>query len=176
MSAIISACGAYRYRLDRVIDMLGGPTVAFCLLNPSTADHLTNDATSRRGIAFAKSWRASRMIYINPWAGRSTKPRNLWLMSDPVGEENDHHIETVAREVVESGGFVVVAWGAICPPASYRPVAATRLKTVEKIIRSAGCELMALGSNKDGSPKHPLYVRKDAPLSAWPFSRSSENV
>lgn len=168
MTAIFSPCGSYRLRLDRVIDMLGGPTIAFCLHNPSTAGVDNDDPTSRRGIAFATAWGASRLVYVNPWAGCATKPRDLWAMPDPIGQENDRHIAAAARECADTGGFMVAAWGAISPPAASRRVARGRLAEVHRLICGEGCEVRALGVNQDGSPKHPLYVRADARPLPWP--------
>src|ERR1700730_4474366 len=48
--AHISDCGTYRYRLWREWDR-SLPTLAFLMLNPSTADHLTDDPTITRLIA-----------------------------------------------------------------------------------------------------------------------------
>lgn len=166
MSAVFSACGTYRLRLDRELDTLGGATIGFCLHNPSRAGTVENDPTTRRGIGFAGMWRASRLVFVNPWAGIATKPRDLWSMRDPVGPENDRHIVEAARECRESGGFMVAAWGAILPPA--RAAATARLAHVEALIRGTGCELRALGVNRDGSPKHPLYVPGNASPLAWP--------
>lgn len=72
MSAVISPCGRYRYRLDRPLSARG-PTIAFLLHNPSTADAENEDPTSRRGIGFAKLWNAGRMVFANPFAGRATQ-------------------------------------------------------------------------------------------------------
>lgn len=168
MSAIITPCGLYRLRLDRVIDMFGGPTIGFCLHNPSTADATRDDPTSRRGISFARSWGASKLIYVNPWAGRATKPADLWDMDDPIGPENDQHISKAAAECAASGGFMVVAWGSVKPPRAYRIAAQSRLSLTLSLIQAQGCEVRALGVNADGSPKHPLYVRGDAEPLPWP--------
>lgn len=168
MSAVISPCGSYRLRLDRVIDMFGGPTIGFCLHNPSTADASNDDPTSRRGIGFARAWGASRLVYVNPWAGRATKPIDLWAMADPVGPENDKHISDAAAECATSGGFMVVAWGAIKPPTAFRSAAQSRLALTLSLIHAQGCEVRSLGVNADGSPKHPLYVRGDAEPLPWP--------
>ena len=46
MSAIISPCGLYRYRLERTVAM-EGPVYAFFGINPSTADASVDDATVR---------------------------------------------------------------------------------------------------------------------------------
>lgn len=168
MSAIISDCGRYRYRLDREIGMLGSIIIAFLLHNPSTADADKDDPTSRRGIGFARSWGASRMVFINPWAGRATKPADLWKMDDPVGPENDRHIREVALEVVASGGFMVAAWGAVSPPRALHHAVANRLSAVRSIITDAGCELRALGVTQDGAPRHPLYLPATAVPLPWP--------
>lgn len=171
MSAIFSSCGSYRLRLDRHIDMLGGPTVGFCLHNPSRAGIQNDDPTSRRGIGFATAWGASHLIYVNPWAGIATKPAALWAMSDPVGPECDVYIRSAAAECHASGGFMVAAWGVVSAPARLRQAAAKRLRHVEALIRSSGCALLALGVNSDGSPKHPLYLRADAFPKPWPDDR-----
>jgi hypothetical protein len=168
MSAIFSNCGAYRYRLERQIDMFGGPPVAFCLHNPSTAGAINEDRTSQRGIGFARRWSCSRLLYVNVWAGNATRPRDLWSMDDPVGPDNDQHIENVAREVAAAGGLLVGAWGRVCPPARLRGEAYARLRRVQEIIADCRCDLRALGVNDDGSPKHPLYVKGSAALVRWP--------
>ena len=168
--AVVSSCGSYRLRLDRVLDMFGRMPIGFCLPNPSRADAELDDPTSRRGIGFARAWGASRLVYVNPWAGRATKPADLWRMIDPVGPENDRYIAEAAHEIHASGGFMVAAWGAISPPAALRSGARARLACVEALIRATGCRLCALGINADGSPKHPLYVRADALPLCWPES------
>lgn len=176
MSAIFSPCGLYRLRLDRVIDMLGGPTIGFCLHNPSTAGVENEDPTSRRGIGFARAWGASRLVYVNPWAGRATKPADLWRMADPIGPENDQHILEAAAECARTGGFMVVAWGAVSPPAAMRLAVKERLRAVEALIRTAGCELRALGVTANGSPRHPLYVRADAQPLPWPCTHEGRSA
>lgn len=165
MSAIISYCGLYRYRLDRPLGV--GPTIAFGLHNPSTADGERDDPTSRRGIGYAKSWGAGLLVYVNPWAGRATKPDDLWKMADPVGPMNDFYIGQVAREVTTSGGFFVFAWGAVAPPRRLRHAVSDRLHAFERIVRSNGCDVRALGLTKDGQPRHPLYLRADAKPEPW---------
>ena len=164
-SAIFSECGRYRYRLDRVIG--DGPPLAFLLHNPSSAGAEEDDATSRRGIGFARSLGFGHLIFINPWAFVATKPSDLWSASDPVGLLNDAYIEEAASEVYRQSGKVVAAWGRISPPAALRSSAIARLAAVIGIVERGGGVLFALGMNKDRSPKHPLYLRKDAELSIW---------
>jgi hypothetical protein len=168
VGAVFSACGRYRYRLERAVGG-SGPVVAFLLHNPSTADASDDDATLRRGMAFAIAWRSSRLIYVNAWAGIATRPQHLWAMADPVGPDNDAHIGRAVREVTADGGFVVAAWGVIRPPRCQRTDARRRLEALHDRIRAMGCELRALGRNRDGSPKHPLYVSAAARCEPWPL-------
>ncbi|WP_352882224.1 DUF1643 domain-containing protein [Mesorhizobium sp. M0910] len=172
MTAIFSECRQYRYRLDRPI---GGrrPPVAFLLHNPSIADEEADDATLRRGIGYAKLWGCERLTFINPWARIATLSRELWASGDPVGPLNDGHILRAATEVKEAGGFIVLGWGVIRPPRQYLPAATSRLRDVEQLVRETGCEIRALGSNKDGSPKHPLYISRESKPFLWPPSSVS---
>ena len=63
--ALLSPCGCYRYALWRRWEP--GPQVLFIMLNPSTADELTDDPTIRRCIGFARSWGfGSLAVGINP--------------------------------------------------------------------------------------------------------------
>lgn len=167
MSAEMSPCGRYRYRLDRLIDLLGEAPVAFCLHNPSTADSTADDPTLRRAIGYARRWHATTLTFVNVWAGRATKPADLWRMEDPRGPDNEAHIAQTAREMARSGGTLVFAWGRPSPPSGHRAQVQTWLVHIEKVVRDVGCNTAALGFNVDGSPKHPLYVRKDASLVAY---------
>lgn len=162
MSTVFSVCGLYRYRLDREIGWPGIGTVAFLLHNPSVAGDQNDDPTSTRGVNYAKAWGASNLIYINPWAGIATKKVDLWKMPDPVGPLNDWHIDNVCREVANSGGFMVCAWGVVNPPRHLAGKVSDRLTAVERLIRKSGCDVRALGFTKHGAPRHPLYMKSDA--------------
>ncbi|TPI15715.1 DUF1643 domain-containing protein [Mesorhizobium sp. B4-1-3] len=168
MSAIFSECGGYRYRLDRHIG--DGPPIGFMLHNPSTAGATDDDATSRRGIGFARDLGYGRLIFINPWARVATKPRDLWSAEDPIGPENDTYIRSAVAEVSSSGGIIVAAWGRVSPPAALRRAARARIESLVQMIEREGGQLYALGVNLDGSPKHPLYVKGDTVPSIWTIS------
>jgi hypothetical protein len=60
--AVLSPCGTYRYQLRRQLARGGrpaaGPPLVFLMLNPSTADAVTDDATIRRCRAFAGTVKA----------------------------------------------------------------------------------------------------------------------
>src|SRR6516162_8071848 len=91
-SAIISDCGLYRYELRRVWDKSLPPYVSG-MLNPSTADDKVDDATITRNIRRAQALGYGSLIVWNLGAGRATEPDNWKAMADPIGPENDRHIE-----------------------------------------------------------------------------------
>lgn len=157
MTAIISACGTYRYRLTRPAEQLlpQRATAVFLMLNPSTADATLDDPTIRRCRGFAKTWDCAGLIVANLYALRSTDPGGLWLHTDPVGPENDQHLAALAGEI----GDVVCAWGVNAQ--------ADRVAAVTDVLRQAGARLWCLGMTKSGAPRHPLYVRGDQPLIEW---------
>lgn len=161
--AIFSECRAYRYRLDRYFGN-NGPTIAFGLHNPSTANENTDDPTLRRGICFAKDWGAGKLVFVNPFAACATRPKDLWLRNDPIGPRNDFYIRQVAKEVERTGGFFVFAWGAISPPAHLRKFADDRLIAFSRLVRDQGCETKCLGFTLKGYPRHPLYLPANEPL------------
>lgn len=145
----------YRYRLSRVWDPRG-LRVNFLMLNPSTADAFKLDPTVRRCIGFAEAWSAGSLEVSNAYAVRSTDPRGLRLVSDPVGPGNDEAIVAAAR----AADLVVVAWG----------VHATYLDRETEVLRllaDAGVDPHVLRVTKGGHPGHPLYVPGDVAPSPW---------
>lgn len=158
MSAIISACGRYRYKLGREGDPASNKKpLPFVMLNPSTADAEKDDPTIRRCRGFAKELGYNGIVVVNLYALRSTKPAGLWEHHDPVGPINDDWLHMTAR----AADVIVCAWGANAKPA--------RVERAVAVLTRNGARLMCLGTNKkDGSPRHPLYVRGDQPLLDWP--------
>jgi hypothetical protein len=148
--AVTSTCGLYRYRLYRQWDR-DLPTVAFCMLNPSTADAAENDPTIRRCIRFAQAWGYGRLEVYNLFALRSTDPRKLYDHDDPCGPGNVEEIEEAATGVHR----IVCAWGR-----HGRLLDAGQAMT-RTLCRVAAASVFALKINSDGSPAHPLYVRGD---------------
>ena len=146
-SAIISECGAYRYRLERQWDG-EKPKVAFLMLNPSTAYASQDDPTVRRCIGFAKSWGFGGLIVGNIFALRSTDPKALYDHPDPIGPDNDQHILAIAT----SARKIVCAWGAHGSLHDRGRDVAERLEFFD---------LVALKVTADGHPGHPLYLAAD---------------
>jgi hypothetical protein len=153
-SAVISDCGLYRYRLDR--RWAPGPTVAWIMLNPSTADADTDDPTLRRILAFSRGWGFGALRVVNLYAYRATEPADLWRAADPVGPDNDRHI-AAAVSCVE----VVAAWGANARPDRIAAVLAL-------IARAPGAgRVHALAVTKSGQPRHPLYLAGSLEMQRW---------
>jgi hypothetical protein len=150
-SAIFSSCGNYRYELRREWDAQL-PGVVIIGLNPSTADHREDDATTRVCINYARRWGFGKMILVNLFAYCSTDPRGLRKTADPVGPDNDDYLKAACEEASLS----VCAWSSL---GRYRQ----RDKEVLHFVREPHC----LTILKDGSPGHPLYKKKE--LTTIPF-------
>lgn len=146
--AVFDRSECYRYTLGRRWAE-GGKRVCFCLLNPSTADASVLDPTLTRCFGYARDWGFSAMDVTNAFALRSTDPKGLRSVDDPVGPDNDEHIARIAG----SADLVVVGWGTHA-----------RLHDRHHHVRellSRVCTPTCLGVTKDGYPRHPLYLRKD---------------
>ena len=121
------------------------------MLNPSTADALEDDPTIRRCIGFARDWGFGGIEVVNLFAMRATDPRELDRANDPVGQDNGRYLH---RALLRST-LIVLAWGA---HGSLRDRAAATRRVVSR--RRPRC----LGLTRSGEPRHPLYLRRDAPL------------
>lgn len=105
-SAILSPCGRYRLRLDRVTGDVG-PVVAIIGVNPSTADASKDDPTIRKDIGFATRLGWSRIIKANLCGYRATDVRELAAVADPVGPDTDLHL----LQIMTEADVIVAAWG-----------------------------------------------------------------
>lgn len=148
--ADISEDGLYRYRLTRRWDKHKKPLV-FCMLNPSTADDKIDDPTIRRCIGFAQREGAGGIVIVNVFAFRATNPKDLMRAPAPIGEENYSYLTKIAKKYKK----VIVAWGA------YNNKYCSR---IAEILHNYGAKLYCLGRTKNGSPRHPLYIKADQPL------------
>lgn len=159
-SAIISSCGLYRYRLEREVQE-NGIVAAILGVNPSTADAEVDDATIRKDMGFARRLGWRRIIKGNEFAWRDTDVRRLRTALDPVGPDNDVHLEAIMREA----DIVVAAWG---PLAKLPRELRARWKGVVDIARwQVGKPLYCFGVAQDGQPKHTLMLAYDTPLELW---------
>lgn len=145
--AAFSECKKYRYALWRIWDE-EKPMVMFIGLNPSTANETENDPTIRRVIRFAKDWGYGGVYMMNLFPLVSTDPSVLTEFYD----YDYHEIEDIEnmRQLLEKRKMcnsIIFAWG------NFKE-AQQRAKSVSGYFKDANC----LGLNKNGTPKHPLYI------------------
>lgn len=134
----------YRYSLYRHFDCRAD-LLTIIMLNPSKADAEYNDPTITRCIRFAQSNGFQQLEVVNLFAFRATMPSDLKQTRSPVGKENDQYI----KNAVEKATVTLIAWG---NHGQFKE----RDKAVLKMLE--GTTLHCFGTNKQGSPKHPLYV------------------
>ncbi len=156
--AILSSDSKYRYRLSRCWAPNVAPLV-WIMLNPSTADAVSDDPTIRRCVSFARRWGYGGIHVYNLFALRSASPRALETADDPVGPANDSWLE----KTVETGSSIVAAWGT-CHTALQRDRAA-RIRGV--LSNHSLASVLCLGLTATGQPKHPLYARSDTVPKPW---------
>lgn len=166
MSAWISACGTYRYTLERQANLIG-PRVTWLMLNPSTADASKDDPTIRKVVGFSRRLGAGAVTVVNLFAWRATKPKDcLANLADAEGPDN---YKAVTRAAI-AAERVICAWGA-------QPWA--REQAVNVLGWIADRPLFCLGTNGDGSPRHPLmqpYAQPFVPFDAAAFIKGSPNA
>lgn len=159
-SATISEDGLYRTLLGRQWDEGTGQAV-WGMLNPSTADGLINDPTINRTISFSRRWGFQGLAVVNIFALRATDPSELYTTSrDIFGPENGAAIRVALSSLAEGGGKLICAWGA-------HPLARMYSKIITHPAFELEVPLYCVGTTKDGSPRHPLYVHGDATPQLW---------
>lgn len=144
--ATLDFTGQYRYRLWRIWDS-GAPTVAFVMLNPSTADASVDDPTIRRCIGFARTWGYGSLEVVNLFAYRATSPQILRAAVDPVGPDNEAHLLATRQKVMP----VILAWGNQGTFLGRNQTVLKQLANIENVY--------CLGLTAGGHPCHPLYLQ-----------------
>ena len=151
-TANISCDNVYRYDLFRWWNWCSADS-SFCMfigLNPSTATAEIDDPTLQRCVSFAKKFDCSGLCMVNLFAYRSTYPAKLYSVEDPIGPMNNETIRKNAREAK----FIVAAWGT-------QGSKIVKGRDTEVLELLSKYHVLCLGKNKDGSPKHPLYLHRD---------------
>lgn len=160
---IFSECRKYRFTLWREWDkdLLTGTSddlpnsekyCQFVGLNPSTADEKIDDPTIRRCIDYSKRWGYCAMCMTNIFPFRATDPKEMMAHDEPIemAIRNAEEVEKIA----EGAGLIVFAWGNL----------GSHMRRGEKFIKHLvgvrKFKVHHLGLNSDGSPKHPLYLKK----------------
>lgn len=146
VDATFSPCERYRYTLLREWD-LRLRRLLWIMLNPSKATAEIDDPTVAKCQRYARAWGFGSIVVTNLFAWRSTNPKVLYGVDDPIGPEND---AAIFREV-GAAAKVIVAWG---KHGALRDRGAEVLAS----LRAYGVTPYCLSRNNDGSPGHPLYL------------------
>lgn len=158
-SATISSCGTYRYNLHRSVQSHGF-NASVIMVNPSTADADTDDATIRKLKGFAKEFQWADFTVVNKFAYRATDVNELRDASDPVGPANDGYI----MDALLRTNITVVAWGSLkkLPMPLW-----LRWRRIWEMAQQLERSLYCLGTCADGHPKHPLMLGYATKLELW---------
>lgn len=161
MSATISECGRYRYDLTRDTGE-GAGSVLWVMLNPSTANATEDDPTIRKCIGFTQRWGFRHLKVINLFAYRATDPTKL-TAPDIIDSGN---IQAIFSEV-GAHDRVVFAWGGGLKYAHGN-------KWVAEFIARTFFDAQCFGLNRDGTPKHPLYLSYETELVPYTYAKAME--
>ncbi len=168
-SAALSACGRYRWWLERVWQR-EAPRLLFIGLNPSRADGRRQDPTLRRLVRFAGGWGFGGLEVVNLFSRISASPTQLRRSRNPVGDATDGWILARLQALGEAAAaaqlepVVWLGWG-------HRGGWRQRDREVLELIAPVRPRLLCLGHTRSGQPRHPLYCRSSLPLrelaSSW---------
>jgi hypothetical protein len=136
--------------------------MAFIMLNPSKADHTIDDPTITRCMGFARREGMDELQVVNLFAFRATDPDDLeeWYRKTSVVETMGDQNLWYVQDTVKHANIVVAAWGA--HPMAHK-VAHLIINAVEPLRRQKS-PMVCFGTTKNGSPKHPLYLKNEQPL------------
>lgn len=156
---MLSEDSRYRHVLWR---RWGDELLGFVMLNPSTADATEDDPTIRRCIGFAEREGFGGIQVANLFDLRATDPTELRTSEHPlVHPEHQDPFSWLSDCTV-----VIAAWGGVHRSLRWR------VAQVTELAASRGLSLFCLGTTKAGDPRHPLYLRGDAPLVRWEFAHA----
>ena len=148
----------HRFYLERQLTDRTNPgpmrACCFIMLNPSTADADHNDPTIRRCIGFAEREKCDVLRVVNLYSLRAVKPVDL-LRAPTRARYRKKNLEQCASAMRDSD-LAICAWGVHAE--------AERVAEFMAMARELPAKLECLGITKHGAPRHPLYLRCDAPL------------
>lgn len=158
-SAVISACGLYRHRLDRAVQERG-IVIAYYGVNGSTAGEVENDQTVKKWIGFTLRNGGRKFIVGNAFGYRSKDVEILAAVDDPIGPDNAAHL----RGIIDEADLHVPCWGDRGKvPRRLRH----RFDELESMLRRSGKPIKIFGLTKGGDPLHPLMLSYSTKLTDW---------
>jgi len=157
--AVFSDDGRHRPLMRRWLgDTFPDRYLMFIGMNPSTADATVNDPTCAREWTFTQREGFDAMVKANVGDYRATHPK--MLLEPDVVVSSPANLPTI-REQAKGAARVILCHGKLnkaLVPAGQALVQA---------LTEDGIDLWCFGTNADGSPKHPLYLKGDTPLVRW---------
>lgn len=157
--AVFSVDGRHRPLMRRWLgDTFPDRYLMFIGMNPSTADATVNDPTCAREWTFTQREGFDAMVKANVGDYRATHPK--MLLEPDVVVSSPANLPTI-REQARGAARVILCHGKLnkaLVPAGQALVQA---------LTEDGIDLWCFGTNADGSPKHPLYLKGDTPLVRW---------
>ena len=154
--ALLSACGTWRWRLERHIGA-GDISPAVFGVNPSTADAALDDATVRKWRGFGQRLGWSRFVVGNLFSFRATDVRALAVAADPFGPDHMTHI----RRIIDEADILIPCWGNRAKmPKGLRPEADRMMR----LLVESGKPIRCWGQTRSGDPCHPLMLGYDTRL------------
>jgi len=158
--AVFSEDGRYRPLMRRWLgDAFPGRYLLFIGMNPSTADATVNDPTCGREWTFTRREGFDAMVKANVGDYRATDPK--MLLKPGVAACSPANLPTI-RQAAAGAAKVILCHGKLNK--ALAPAGAAMVEA----LRADGVPLWCFGTNADGSPKHPLYLRGDTPIRPWP--------
>lgn len=135
--------------------------LAFGMMNPSIATHEEVDNTVRRTIGYAKRERAGGTIVVNRSPYIATDQDYLERQFRGGIDVFTHEANRVAWQVAAAlSSKLIAAWGT--PRGSWWREAS---KYEKELLAPFAGNVFSIGPvAKSGEPKHPLYLKSDAPL------------
>ena len=143
--ALFSKDQKHRYLLERTWNN-SKKKLLFIMLNPSGADSKKDDPTTRRLISFSRKWGYGGFTVCNLYSYVTSSPSTLYNCSNILVHKNKSYI----KKQIKSSDCIVYAWGNT----------ETEPHWLQKIVKTSYC----IGINKNGTPKHPLYINSNAKL------------
>lgn len=155
--ARFSACGRYRQTLERYwpTEDEASRAILFVGMNPSVADADVSDPTCHRELTFARDWGYTAYLKGNILDWRATSPKDI--PTDPALARSPQNLPAL-MDLAQQADLIVLAYGKL--HTRFASIVAETVSTLAMTEKPLRC----FGLNKDGSAKHPLYLRKDASL------------
>lgn len=158
--AVFSPCGKYRNSLTREWDS-AMPKLVFIMLNPSTATDEVDDPTVAGCMKRGRMWGYGSLTVLNLFQYRSTDPKALRQIDDPVGPAS-------ARWLLLGGAdaaMTVAAWG---NHGTTKGIERSRCcEVIAFLCGTLGRALHALRLTQAGQPEHPLYIPHHIQPKPW---------